>query len=994
MKKEKEATDEDITLSICKEYFHYTNIHKSKYGEKTVVFMQVGAFYEVYGLKYPGQDIIVGSCIVEIGEITGLAIASKKHNYDGATVYMAGFRDYSLEKYLPILLNEGYIIVEYIQEPETEADEKKKKKTRIFKDVHSIGTYVSYDMEQKTALSNHIMCIWMETLQKKRIYGIAIMNSYTGESFLLENETEMKIQATTFDELENTIAIYRPSEIIWISQENEKMVNTILQYSPKTTIHTRALTDETVKKVAKQKYVEYILNATFGLETFQTCAEFAYYIYATQSYCFLLNFVQEHNPHLLKKIQMPSFKNASKKMILANHTLKQLNIITDHNTDATGHLSSVLSFLNKCNTAIGKRKLNEQITNPVFCEEWLEREYEVTAFFLEKEPDMIDLLRKQLSNIRDIEKITLQIVNKKVYPTTIYTLYKSIQTSEQLYTCIQEFPREILSYFIEESIDFLNMIENLDRIFVWEECQDNNHFQSNIFRKGISRELDEWMEKQDLAFLKMEEIREYLNSLFGKEEEYIKINETDKNGYMLQLTKTRGELLNTILKKDTKPHISLEHVQFSLKDVVIKSVNKSNAEIHIPILDELCKERMYWKQVIYKKRSAVFLDIIQEMERIHIKSLEKIVKFIGNIDTIVCKAYLAKTHRYCRPTILKAAVKSCVNAVELRHVLIENLLQNEIYVPNDISLGMEEVDGILLYGTNAVGKTSFIRSLGIAIIMAQSGIYVAGSQFHYKPYKAMYSRILSNDNLFKGLSTFAVEMSELRVILKQADENSFILGDELCSGTEMESALSIFMAALEHLHEKRTSFIFATHFHEIADYEEIHSLKKIRLKHLEVWFDREKDCLVYDRKIKDGSGERNYGLEVCKSLYLPDPFIERAYQLRRKYNIENEGSLSHAPSHFNTKKIKGFCEKCHIRLGEEIHHLQEQQMADKDGYIEGFFHKNHPGNLLTVCKTCHDSFHVNGNISPITMQSSPVLPRKKIVRKKTTRGYILQETET
>jgi DNA mismatch repair protein MutS len=183
--------------------------------------------------------------------------------------------------------------------------------------------------------------------------------------------------------------------------------------------------------------------------------------------------------------------------------------------------------------------------------------------------------------------------------------------------------------------------------------------------------------------------------------------------------------------------------------------------------------------------------------------------------------------------------------------------------------------------------------------------------------------------------------------------------------------------------------MFATHFHEIVDYEEIHALDKIRLKHLEVWYDREKDCLVYDRKIKDGSGERNYGLEVCKSLYLPDIFMERAYQLRRKYNIENDGSLSHTPSHYNAKKIKGFCEKCHVRIGEEIHHLQEQQMADKDGFIDGYFHKNHPGNLMTVCKKCHDEFH--GTISPLTMQSSPIqIIQKKIIRKKTTRGYIIE----
>jgi len=993
-------TEEDLSISIYKEYFHYTNLHKKTYGEKAVVFMQVGAFYEIYGLKYPGQDTITGSYILEIGEITGLAIVSKKFNYDGANVYMAGFRDYSLEKYLPLLLSEGYIIIEYIQkEEDSELDKgkKTKKKTRILKDIHSIGTYVSYDIDQNTILSNNIMCIWIESLKKKRMYGISIVNSYTGESILFENETEIKIQSTTFDELENMITVYNPSEIILISEiENDTKLMRSLSISPKTTIHTHNFSEEKVKCVAKQKYIEYILHNIYGADTFQICAEFSYYIYATQSFCFLLNFIQEHNTHLIKKIKMPIFKNASKKMILANHTLKQLNIIS---VDTKGHLSSVLSFLNKCNTSIGKRKLQEQITNPVYCEKWLEREYELTHFFLEKETDMISLLRNGLSKIRDIEKITLQIVNKKIYPSTIYSLFKSIQITEQIHTCMFEFPRDILSYFYDElpnSPEFLELMEYLDNLFIWEECQENNHFQSNIFKKGISIELDELMDKMELAKIKYEEIRKYLNSLFQKEEDpdFIKINETDKNGYSLQLTKTRGDVLQKIIKKelekDLNKNIYLNNVSFSLKDVSIKTINKSSSEIILPVLDELCKEIIYWKNTIQKKRNEVFLEIVAEIERTQMKRIEYIVKFIGNIDVIICKSYLAKTYHYCRPEIVNTYEKSFVDATQLRHVLIEQLLQHEIYVPNDISLGSVEVDGILLYGTNAVGKTSFIRSIGIAIIMAQAGMYVACSTFKYKPYQSMYSRILSNDNLFKGLSTFAVEMSELRVILKQADENSFILGDELCSGTEMESALSIFMAALEHLHEKKSSFIFATHFHEIVEYEEIHHLSKIRLKHLEVWYDREKDCLVYDRKIKEGSGERNYGLEVCKSLYLPEEFIERAYTLRRKYNIENDGNLSHTSSHFNSRKIRGFCEKCHIKIGEEIHHLQPQQMADKNGFIDGFFHKNHPGNLLTVCKKCHDDFHSHGTISPITMQSSPVQVKiKKVVRKKTTKGYNL-----
>ena len=121
------------------------------------------------------------------------------------------------------------------------------------------------------------------------------------------------------------------------------------------------------------------------------------------------------------------------------------------------------------------------------------------------------------------------------------------------------------------------------------------------------------------------------------------------------------------------------------------------------------------------------------------------------------------------------ADKSFVNAKKLRHCLIEHLQSNELYVTNDVKLGDGEVDGILLYGTNAVGKTSLIRALGISLIMAQSGLYVPCSEYTYKPYNYIFSRILGNDNIFKGLSSFAVEMSELRTILRLADKNSLIL---------------------------------------------------------------------------------------------------------------------------------------------------------------------------------------------------------------------------
>jgi DNA mismatch repair protein MutS len=227
------------------------------------------------------------------------------------------------------------------------------------------------------------------------------------------------------------------------------------------------------------------------------------------------------------------------------------------------------------------------------------------------------------------------------------------------------------------------------------------------------------------------------------------------------------------------------------------------------------------------------------------------------------------------------------------------------------------------------------------------------------------------------MSTFEVEMSELRVILREAGPRSLILGDELCSGTEMESALSIFVASLEHLVRRGGTFLFATHFHEIAYYPEIESLIQkggLMLKHLTVHFDTKSGKLIYDRRLKSGPGNALYGLEVCKSLYLPLDFVERAYEIRRIHGtsglaglrIDGETrsviSLENNVSVYNASKIRGICENCGLERSEEVHHKIPQKLADSRGFIVssetgGVFHKNHAANLMSLCHKCHLKMH-------------------------------------
>jgi len=1045
--------------NIITEYIQLTQEYQSKYGKRTILLMQVGAFYEVYGLK-DSHDNINKSEIVEFSQICSLNIASKSSTYLDQQVVMAGFRDYTLEKYLQKLTDGGFTTVVYIQEKDG------KNITRKLHAVYSQGTYISYETEQSAQITNNIVCIWVERVHTTEkihttervasrssgtspgtnadtiVIGSASINIFTGKSTIFEYQTINNINPTTFDELSRFISICLPSEVIFISNFQESQVNTIIQYSgiQATNIHrinTSDITNEKVQNCTKQKYIQHILSQFYGEETFAQCSEFHMNTIAVQAFCYLLNFIQEHNPNLVRKIEIPLFNNTSDRLILANHTLKQLNIIDDRSNDgkSCGQLSSVLSFLNRCCSPMGKRLFQTQLLNPTFSESWLNQEYNMIETMLIQDKSIIGHFRKQIKQIHDLEKISRQLIIRKIYPSSIYHLYKSIQQIQQINVCLYE-NGDIVNYLLSQSnsedssqvnsyIDklCLNILEFIEGQLKIEDCKLISSIQSfdeNIIQSGISSKLDQILEKHNTNNQNFKDIHSYLNKLIqsndstqqqhSQDTEYIKLHETEKSGNSLQITKKRCQLFKQILLNLGKTTDTIViNASIKIKIVDIKFTNASTAcdEIDIPFLNKICKDILQSKAELNSEIEKAYNTFLDNLETTCYQDIEKISKYIAKFDVLVCKAYLATEHKYCKPEILVDslndlslinqvvpvvnAVKAVpvVNAVkavsavqaaqvqikELRHVLIEHIQQNEIYVPNDILIDPSN-KGILLYGTNAVGKTSLIRALGIAVIMAQAGMYVPCSEFKYKPYQAIFSRILGNDNIFKGLSTFAVEMSELRVILRQSDENSLILGDELCSGTETESALSIFMAGLMELDKKQSSFVFATHFHEIIKYDEMQDLTKIRIMHMAVHYDRELDCLVYDRRLREGPGNRMYGLEVCKSLYLPEDFLEKAYTIRNKYHPETRGGLEHPTSSYNAKKIRGMCELCKVELSQETHHLAEQQLADQDGYI-GTFHKNHKANLLAVCESCHLKEHNE--------------PEEKMgkIKRKTTKGYLV-----
>ena len=153
-------------------------------------------------------------------------------------------------------------------------------------------------------------------------------------------------------------------------------------------------------------------------------------------------------------------------------------------------------------------------------------------------------------------------------------------------------------------------------------------------------------------------------------------------------------------------------------------------------------------------------------------------------------------------------------------------------------------------------------------------------QFYYSPYHHIFSRIGNQDNLFKGQSSFAVEMSELRTILKRSDKNSLILGDELCCGTESISALSIVSATVIQLAKRNASFIFATHLHKLMELSIVKNITNLQIKHLKITY--ENNCIIYNRILEDGNGSQEYGIMVASTLELPDDVLKYANSVRNE----------------------------------------------------------------------------------------------------------------
>ena len=1082
---------------MLSEYFNLYNIYCKEYGEKTILLFQVGAFFEVYTKVDKVRKDVIDQNIIEYKKCTGLNIAFKTED-----TQMLGFRDYMLDIYLHKILGADFTVVVYKQ------DKNEQFTTRSLHSIYSPGAYLQPFCvdggggggENISTSSNNSMCIWMYHTGSMLIIGISTFDVISGSSYIYEAVIEgsgssalgsggggggqadannyyakSKIIScpTTYDELERYISTHNPSEVILVSNLLTDQVNAIEKYinlSGRKVHRKRDGEDERVMNATKQVYQKEVMQECFGSnvsEAIMNDADTMQYSFGIQSFVYLLSFLSRHSPDIVSSLREPIFENNNRRMILANHSLKQLNIIEDGNH--RGKMSCVSSFLNNCVTSMGKRLCKYNILHPITDAKEIEDRYSMIEFMLQRDGNgysIYEKLREIIKNTIDLDRFHRMILINKVNPSTMYLLSQNLlelKESIQYLTDLdnvlplQSYLSDYLACSIrsvslhfdlvdKDVFDLDNLRDLCDTVYksisstlCLEKCKFLNNMdgETNIFREGVNSELDDAAVDLKRNWDRLRAVQEFYNKLLHTKEKkkssskskskasepsksdedipvYVKIHETEKGGLSLQCTKRRGNLLEELLSKypknkDGDISIGDNDTSFLIPSQIIITSSSSSSSTTSAVITNETLHKLYFsitnlkssqKELILEEYKSYIDSFKTEVTR---DNFNVISSFVANIDVMLNGAYMAEKYGYSRPTIEKRMNEkgeecvdenSYVSYHEIRHPLIEHLHGDEIYVSNDISLGLEQVNGkesedniVLLYGTNAVGKTSIIRAMGISLIMAQAGLFVPCKRMVYFPYTQLFTRIIGNDNLFKGLSTFAVEMSELRVILSKADSRSMVLGDELCSGTEHESAVSIFVSGLQELHEKNVSAIFATHLHEIVDFEELSSMERLSMKHLTVRFDQSQDMLIYDRKLKDGPGKSMYGLEVCKSLYLPDSFLQRAFDIREKYDkkrgsVENKVNviLDSKKSRYNASKLVSICEVCRDAMASEVHHLVHQRTANEKGMVlDGKHHKNHTGNLISICERCHKDMHSTEN-------NEKVMTKKKVSKAERTKN--------
>ena len=780
-----------------------------------LLFYRLGDFYELFF-----EDAETASRELDI-TLTGKDCGLENR------APMCGIPYHALEGYLARLISKGYkvAICEQLSEPT--------KKGLVERGVVRIvtpGTVIESNLLDEKR-NNYLCSVYAD----KEGFALSYVDITTGE-FLATSVSKKDYKTSLNDELMRI----SPSEIIcndYAYEFSNELAGVIVSQLPKFSRYYEMAFDKDNATRALLKQFN-----TQSLTMFDICSDNR----AISACGALLQYVVETQKRELNNIRNVQLNKNNYYMFLDSTVRRNLELTSSIKEGRKN--GTLLSTIDFTKTTMGARMLRSWVNAPLQNKEAIENRLNAVDE-LYGNVARKDALTKCLSEINDIERLAGRVAYGSVMPRDLLSLAISLRKLPQIKLLLEESGSKALKDCYEKLADF-SQLEALLTNAISEDAplvlKDGGYI-----KQGFNDELDELRSAKT-------EGKNWLAKLEAVEREQtgiknLKIGFNKVFGYFIEVNKSQQEL------------VPLRYVR--------KQTIANNERYITEELKEIENKVLGAEELSIKLEQKLF-DEIKKVLNGFVDSLLEAAKSIATLDVFVSFATLALRRNYVKPKMISST--GTLEVIEGRHPVVEALLKDEQFVPNDVCLDNNENRTMIITGPNMAGKSTYMRQVALIVLMAHMGCFVPAKKATIPICDRIFTRIGASDDLAFGQSTFMVEMSEVSSILHNATNKSLIILDEVGRGTSTYDGLSIAWAIMEYVSSNlKARTLFATHYHELTELEgNLDGVKNYRISVKEFM-----DKVVFLRKIVRGGANRSFGIEVAEIAGIPKDVTDRAKQI-------------------------------------------------------------------------------------------------------------------
>jgi DNA mismatch repair protein MutS len=760
------------------------------------------------------DDAITASRVLEIA-LTGRDCGQEER------APMCGVPHHAVDGYIAKLIENGYkvAICEQLEDPSDAKGIVKRDVVRII----TPGTIIEQGMLDEK--SNNYLC----TIYLDKGFGMSYVDISTGELYVTENiSLNDFLKNSTHDLLIEEINKITPSEIISNNHIGNEVIDSMIYLS-------NVLSLDDYKQIVLKHFKVLSLDSLGLKENY----------HAVMSLGMLLNYLNETQKTSLDHINKLHFYMVGEYLQIDASTRKNLELIeTIRGKKGPGTLYHVVD---NTMTAMGGRLLKKWIEEPLKNIKHINLRLDAVEELYENIMTSNNI-KEYLKSVYDIERLISRIVYGSCNGRDLNSLKQSLSNLPDLKSELNELSSQMFADIYSSFDELKDIFDLIDASIVDEPPISIK--EGGIIKTGYNEELDELREITVNG-------KDWISNLQAKEREAtgiknLKIGFNKVFGYYLEVTKSY------------------------LKDVPDNYIRKqtlANCERYVtPELKEMEAKILNADEQIMKLEYELFLEIREFISR-HVKRIQETAYNIAVIDAINSLAIAAVKNNYVRPEMNK---KGFIKITDGRHPVIERIMKNEMFVPNDTYIDNKEYRMSIITGPNMAGKSTYMRQVALIALMSHIGSFVPAKKAEICIIDKIFTRVGASDDLSQGQSTFMVEMSEVSNILKNATSDSLLILDEIGRGTSTYDGLSIAWSVVEYITKKlKAKTLFATHYHELSELES--KLKSV--KNYKILIKEEHDEITFLRKITEGSIDRSYGIQVANLANLPEEVIERAKEI-------------------------------------------------------------------------------------------------------------------